>query len=168
MNKLTAIITTLVISSSTVALAQPAVRNHRDLAGGYSGAAYYNDHGRDRDRDGIPDRAEARWSRLRPVTLASNLRLSAHDRGASFVSLDTRFGSGFNRVRLSGDLNGRTFIDSVVLRFADGRTQAVSVRQVLSRRNPTVEIQTRGATGMFIRGSQMRGMGTVDVVGLRR
>ena len=167
MNKLKAIITTLIIGSSTVALAQPSLRDHREYAPGYYDSAY-NDHRRDSDGDGISDRQEMRWRRMRPVTLASNLSLSQFDRGAAFVSLDSRFGAGFNRVRLDGDQNGRTFIDSVVLRFADGRTQAVSVRQMLSRRNPSIQIETFGATGMFIRGSQMRGMGTFDVLGMRR
>jgi hypothetical protein len=146
MKSLQAIITTLILGSSTMAVAQPALRDHRESV------AY---------------REDARLHRTRSVTLASNMSLSARGRGA-FVSLDTRFGSGFSRVRLDGDLNGRTFIDTVVLRFADGRTRAVSVRQVLSRRNPSITLDTYGATGMFVRGSQMRGRGTFDVVGLRR
>ncbi|NVB77024.1 MAG: hypothetical protein HOV81_01395 [Kofleriaceae bacterium] len=160
MKSLKAIITTLVLGSSTMAVAQPAIRDHRESF------SYYDGHRDDGYRDDSY-RNDMRWRRMRPVTLASNMSLSAHDRGA-FVSLDSRFGAGFQRVRLDGDMNGRTFIDSVVLRFADGRTQAVSVRQVLSRRNPSITIDTYGATGMFVRGSQMRGRGTFDIVGLRR
>lgn len=147
MRSLKAIITTLILGSSTMAVAQPAIRDHR------APSSYYN--GRHDGR------------RMRPVTLASNRSLTAHERG-ELISLDTRFGRGFQRVRIDGDLNGRTFIDSVVLRFANGRTRSVPVRQTLSRRNPSITINTLGATGMFIRGSQMRGRGTFDVVGFRR
>jgi hypothetical protein len=151
MKSLKAIITTLILGSSTMAVAQPAIRDHRESF------SYYDGHHDD-----------VRWRRMRPVTIASNMSLSSFDRGAAFVSLDTKYARGFNRVRLDGDLNGRTFIDSVVLRFADGRTQTVSLRQTLSRRNPSITINTYGATSMFVRGSQMRGRGTFDIVGLRR
>jgi hypothetical protein len=162
MKSLKAIITTLILGSSTVALAQPAARDHRDFSAGYYGnASYYN--GRDRDRDGIPDRREMRWHRMRPQTLASNLDLSR----PQFLPLASRGVTLYNRIRLDGDLNGRTYIDSVMLRFDDGHTQIVSVKQMLSRRNPTIEIDTRGAVGVFIRGSQLR-RGTFDVVGFRR
>lgn len=96
-----------------------------------------------------------------PIKLADNLELGM--RCPAFLSLS----GGIQHLRLDAD-EGHAFIDSVILMFADGRSQTISVRQrVTSRSQPlTLDIDGR-ATGVYIYGST-RGRGSLDVVGLRR
>ena len=99
MKSLKAIITTLIIGSSTIAVAQPVVRDHRDPlvlpVAAPTTVDYNNDHRRDADRAlASPTARSACGFRMRPVDARLEpCRLSSFDRGAAFVSLDSRFGT---------------------------------------------------------------------------
>jgi hypothetical protein len=176
MKSLNTLLATLIIGSSSLAFAEPVVRDHRDFAGGtYDTVDHYNDHRWTDDRDHRPqddDRFDRRGDydgyrmrfRRMPVSLAQNLQLDM--RNPAYISLDQR-GGGIRRLRIDAD-EGRAFIDSVILRFADGSYQPISVRQRISGRSQplTLEIDSR-ATGVYIYG-RTRGRGSLDVVGLRR
>jgi len=138
MKSLKILITTLILGSSTLALAQP-----NDFR--YEGRRF-DEHFRSR--------------RIAPVTLANNMEVSL--RRPAFIQL-----SGMRRLRFDAD-EGHAYIHSVILTFSNGAQQTIDVRQrVTSRSMPlTVDIDTR-ATGVYVYGST-RGRGSLDVVGLRR
>ena len=159
---LKALVTTIVLGISSVAVADPMVRDHRD------DSFTYNDSYRDRDERFGGDRGNGRWIRRQvAVTLADNITLGNRFRRATFVSLDQRFGS-IRKLRFDAEI-GRTFIDSLTLQMADGRTQTIDVRRMLSQRAETFTIDIGShVTGVFIHGSSMRGRGSIDIIGLRR
>ena len=145
MKTLKALVATAILGSSTLAVAQPALRDHREFNDDRYSDRYENDH-RFRQRRG-------------PVMLAQNLELDR--RQPAFVRLDGRTA----QLRFDAD-DGRVFIDSVVMTFADGRSQTMSIRQRLSDRSQplTINVDSR-ATGVYIYGMSRRG--SLDVVGLR-
>jgi hypothetical protein len=154
----------LVLGSSSVALARPAsVYDHRD-DDSYSQPSY------DRDFDG--DRGN-QWQRFRfrPITFASNVSLMRQwnrDQRPMLIDIDQRIG-GLRRIRLQHN-DGRMYVDSVVVMFADGRRQTIPLNQMLSSRQPSIQLDLeRGAvTALSVNGSTMRGRATFDVIGLRR
>lgn len=137
MKTLKALVATAILASSTLAAAQPAFRDHR-----------YDDHSSQRYRE-----------RRGPIMLAQNLELDR--RQPAFIRLDGRT----SQLRFDAD-DGRVFIDSVVMRFADGRTQTVSIRQRLNDRSRPVTINVSArATGVYVYGTSRRG--SLDIVGIR-
>lgn len=141
MKSLKILVTTLILGTSSLALAQPIIRDHRRADSDY--------------------RFEARrFRRIAPVTLATNMEVTL--RRPAFVSLN-----GMTKLRFDAD-EGHAYIHSIVLRFSNGAQQTIDVRKrVTSRSMPlTVDIDSR-ATGVYVYGST-RGRGSLDVVGLRR
>lgn len=161
MKSLKVLIATLILGSSSLALAEPIVRDHR--------SDRFDDQ---RFDDRSDDRYEARriepdmrvdrfrFRRMAPVTLASNMEVSL--RRPTFINLN-----GMRRLRFDAD-EGHAYIHSIILTFSNGAQQTIDIRQrVTSRSMPlTVDIDSR-ATGVYIYGST-RGRGSLDVVGLRR
>ena len=152
MSKLTALITTLVLGSSTVALAQPTTIT-----------TYRSDRSwidRDANRDGFRDREvgryrfDDRYDRSRRefarddfgprryrsawVALSSPLQLT----GGRDV-IDVRDRGTFTQLRIQTS-NGASLLDRVLIRFADGSRQVVNLDQSLSPRNPRMEILLDG------------------------
>ncbi|HTL37766.1 MAG TPA: hypothetical protein VL326_31760 [Kofleriaceae bacterium] len=161
MKSLKVLIATLILGSSTLALAEPMVRDHRS-------DSRFDERFDDRDRyDDRTDNRTDPWSRdhlrmrrMAPVTLASNMEVSL--RRPVFVNL-----SGMRRLRFDAD-EGHAYIHSIILTYSNGAQQTIDVRQrVTSRSMPlTVDIDSR-ATGVYIYAST-RGRGSLDLVGLRR
>jgi hypothetical protein len=91
--------------------------------------------------------------------LAQNLELDR--RQPAFIRLDGRT----SQLRFDAD-DGRVFIDSVVMTFANGRTQTLSIRQRLNDRSRplTINVNSR-ATGVYVYGTSRRG--NLDIVGIR-
>lgn len=145
---LKAIIATLVLGSSSVALASPAfgptagptVRDHRTQIAPVPAATVVAQ---------ADIRADIRWGRPRirpmpvtyaPVTLADNLQLE----GRAFIKLapTTR---QFSKLELRTE-QGRTSLDKVVIVFGNGRAQTINLDAKLSRKNPTLAIDLQGET----------------------
>jgi hypothetical protein len=148
MKMLKALVATAILGSSTLAVAQPVFRDHR-----------YEDRDENRyeDRDGYSQQFRER--RRGPVMLAQNLELDR--RQPAFIRLDGRT----SQLRFDAD-DGRVFIDSVVMTFANGQTQTISIRQRLNDRSQPLTINVDGrATGMYIYGMSRRG--SLDIVGIR-
>jgi hypothetical protein len=154
---LKAILTTAILGSSAVAMAQtyePSPYRHDDT------------YGRVEVRRGV--------GRRQPV-IATNVRLAA-DRQASFLRIDPRF--RVSRVRLELQ-SGRSYVESVFVRHADGRQEVVPVRQMISPRTPrlVIDLPGRDIAAIAINTTQIRqarGGGyrhmrpaTVRVVGVR-
>jgi hypothetical protein len=118
--KIKALITTLILGSSSVALAAPAVRDHRApvVAQNYA------------------------WHRpaprpMYPVTLASAQKVSGRE--VIRVSPAQR---AFTKLELRSTA-GRTKLDKVMITFANGGTQLIDCNQLLSGRQ-TYSIDLKG------------------------
>ncbi len=114
--KIKALITTLVLGSSSVALAAPAVRDHRPPAGAVLAQAHVQ---------------PAPWNRpaprpMYPVTLASAQKLSGRE--VIRVSPSQR---AFTKLELRSN-TGRTKLDKVMITFANGRTQLIDCNKLLT------------------------------------
>lgn len=164
MKSLKVLIATLILGSSSLALAQPVVRDHRSdsrFDDRFDDRDRYDDRTDNRNDNRQFDRGDRfRMRRMAPVTLASNIEVSL--RRPAFINL-----SGMRRLRFDAD-EGHAYIHSVILTFSNGAQQTIDVRQrVTSRSMPlTVDIDAR-ATGVYVYAST-RGRGSLDVVGLRR
>jgi len=154
MSKLTALIATLVLGSSTVAIAQPSITTYRsdrswvdrdrdfdrDRFGDREVRRYRFDDRFDRDRrrefardDFGPRRYRSAW-----VALSSPLQLT----GGRDV-IDVRDRGTFTQLRIQTS-NGASLLDRVLIRFSDGSRQIVDLDQALSPRNPRMEILIDG------------------------
>jgi hypothetical protein len=137
MKTLKALVATAILGSSTLAVAQPMFRDHR-----------YEDQSSQRYRE-----------RRGPVMLAQNLELDR--RQPAFIRLDGRT----SQLRFDAD-DGRVFIDRVVMTFANGQSQTISLRQRLNDRSRPLTINVDGrATGVYVYGMSRRG--SLDIVGIR-
>ena len=157
---LKALLTTLALGTSSVAMAQTYQPQPSEYNGAY---------------DNAPP-ARARFAR-RQFVLADNLTLAA-DSQAAFIRIDPR--ARLSRVRIELESGRRAYIESIFVMHADGRQESVPVRQMISRNMPrlVVKLSGRDITGVAINSSQMRsargagsrymGPVTVDVIGVRR
>ena len=123
--RIKALITALVIGSSSVALAAPGpvVRDHRAVSARYDG------HGN--------ARFGFRPMPLRWVTLANDTHLS----GRAFIKVAPS-ARKFTKLELRAD-KGNTQIDKVLIQFANGRTQVVEQNARLTSGKP-VTIDLKG------------------------
>jgi hypothetical protein len=187
-----ALITLLIVGSSSVALARPITVDHRDefatdnvivrdhryaqppLQAPPAPPQSY-DYGVEDDRfDGRLEgeyRFEQRMRLRRPVLLAQDVSLMRQwnrDHRPMRIDIDHRIG-GLKTIKLERN-TGRMYVDSILIDYADGHRQTVEVSQMLSARQPSLLIQLEhgAVTGMYVYGSTMRGRATFDVIGLRR
>jgi hypothetical protein len=146
MSRLTALITMLVIGSSSVAMAGSSYARHErsswrerdhDLRG--RELRYQDVYRRDFERDhrGSDDFGPRRY---RPtwVALSHSLQL-AYGRDA----IEVDFAGTFTQLRLQ-TASGRSYIDRVIVRFMDGSRQVADVRRVLDASDRMFEIQLDG------------------------
>ncbi len=176
-----ALLTMLILGTSSVALAQPATvapsypqydqRDHRydDRFDRHDDDRFDHDDGRFGRNDGRFDGRRA-WFR-RPVTLASNVSMMRQwnrDQRPMLIDIDQRVG-GLRTIKIERN-QGRMYVDDVLVHFADGHQQRVNVNQMLSARNPSILINLDhgSVTALSIDGSTMRGRATFDVIGMRR
>lgn len=189
-----ALITLIIVGTSSAALAHPVtvdqrydatvtnvtVRDHRDdmqfappPAPPPTQAAYDERYDRDGDRRSDRDRGYARafGYRMRPVTLANDvslLRQRNRDQRPLLIDVDSRMGT-FKTLRLDRQ-EGRAYIDDIVVMLANGRSIRYDVNQMMSMRSPsiTIDLDHKAITGIYIYGQTERGRATFDVIGLRR
>jgi hypothetical protein len=176
------LITLLILGTSSVALAQPSTvapytydqRYAQPPLQAPAAPVQSYDQRFDGDRfDGRFDserRFDQRMRFRRPIVLASNVSLMRqwdHGQRPTLINLDTR--AGITKLRIDRN-QGRMLVGSVVINFADGHQQTVRVNQMLSARQPSIDINLDhgAATSMYVYGSANRGRATFDVIGLRR
>jgi hypothetical protein len=139
-----ALITTLVIGSSSVALAAPTVRDHR--TSDYSPTI---DHRNAIDINASADiRFQQRQRPVRPmppvyvaptwVTLANDMQVNG--RTSIKVSPTAR---QFTKLELRAE-QGNTSIDKVMIVFGNGRSQVVDLKTRLGKRDSSVSIDLTG------------------------
>jgi len=166
---LKAVITTILLASSSAAMADtPYPYDHDD----YGQRGDYNDQ-----RD-YTDQRGTQYRSRRPVLLADNVVLNPRSARPTWVTVDGRFGISRLKIQLQA---GRTYVDNIVVVYADNHRETIAVRQWLSMRDPavTIDLTHRGLQGIFIESGQQgrfaRGGGwrrgqnaTIDVIGIRR
>jgi hypothetical protein len=133
MNTKALLATLLVIGSSTAALADPIVRDHRDSDDAQ--AQTVRDH---RDADG--DRDGDSWKK--PVFTV----LSSFDRLANGRSV-TRINSWrkYSKLELQAT-KGQTEVEKVMIKFANGRSEVVMPDQKLTPGSPCLTIDLQGSS----------------------
>jgi hypothetical protein len=180
-----ALITLLILGTSSVAIARPITVDHRDDA--INGGVIVRDHREplapDQFSQPAPDYRttearpyygdEYRWQRFRmqPVALATDvsfMRQRNRDHRPMLIDIDSRIG-GLKKLRIDRT-EGRMYVDSIMIMFADGHRQTVEVDRTLSGRDPsfTIELDHGAVTALTINGQTMRGRATFNVIGLRR
>ena len=179
MSKLTALITTLVLGSSTVAMAQPTISYRADR----SDRSWFD---RDDDREVRRHRFDDRYDRNRReirddfgprryrsawVALSTAMQLDGEwgrfdDRDRDTIQVRDR--GTFTQLRLQTTA-GASMIDRVIIHFADGSRQVANLGRVLNPRSPMVEIaldgNNRRVEAITVTG-QSRRNGTIQVFGI--
>ena len=164
-----ALLTLLILGTSSVALAQPAPPPSYD---------HRYDQTYERSYDRSYDR-QARWedrfdrSRFRaPVMLAPEVTISGRwnqQLAPTLVEFNNQRVTGLRRMQLDSQ-GGRMYLDTLVIHFADGHHQDIRVHQTLSLREPSiiVDLEPGQIISMYVYATPMRGRATFNVVGLRR
>lgn len=166
------IITTLILASSSVALAQPMVRDHRDTdtitisgglqaSAGLSATASYAPGFVDSRYDGRHDHSRwnaGYWRRhadrfSREVMLAPAAQMSLTNDGNAWHAIDTKL--RVMSLQLDG-LGGTQYINYLVLHLADGTDQTVSVRRQLDARHQKLTVDL-GSYGKYLRSISVYG-----------
>ena len=139
---LKALITTFVLGSSSVAMAHPV------------SAPVYQPTAQPIYRRPMPPQYAPGYQ---PTVYQPTVYEPYHHHRASWTTLGAvnqiadgamafrvgRFGEQFSTLKLQSDA-GKSLIQRVMIRFADGRTQVVEVNQYLNASNPTITIDLDG------------------------
>ncbi len=141
MAKIKALLTTLVLGTSSIAMAQPAPSFDRydrddrwDRDDRYDRDDRWDRDDRyDRDRADAPRRYRSSW-----VSLAEPLQLV---RGRD--TIDVRVRGTFTQLRLQ-TVAGATYIDRVIVQFRDGSRQIAEINQAVTPHNRMIEILLDG------------------------
>ena len=164
-----ALITLLIVGTSSVALAQPlTVRDHRDTR--FAPPPITQPAPRPRPYHPGRYQQDMRY-RATPVVLAQNVQLAQRGRFEQrplHIDVDRRIGA-IRKLRIDRD-TGMARVDRIVVRLTNGRTLTYRVDRYLSARSPSIEIdlQRQAIDHMWIYGSPMRGRASFDVTALRR
>jgi hypothetical protein len=158
MSKLTALITTLVLGASSIAAADTAVAFQASAKLRPAPAVIpARDH-----RIGttaVPSMYRAPW-----VALSQPLMLDNNGRNAIRLATPSRY----SQLRLQSTA-GRSFVDSVIVRFADGSRQEIQVNKTLDARAPMVNLNISNRASVervVIKGSTNR-RASVQLFGAR-
>ena len=150
MSKLTAILTTLVLGTSSIAMAQPSsytpMRYDDRYDDRFDDRVDDHDHDdwrdhrsdrgwdrRDRERTDVPRRYRSSW-----ISLAEPMQLS-YGRD----SIDVRRRGTFTQLRLQ-TVAGASYVHRVIVRFGDGSRQVVDVRGVIDPRSRMLQFLLDG------------------------
>lgn len=127
---LKAIIASVVLGSSSVAMAAPSVTVSATVHSGYG---FTNVGGHRGGYESPPIMRPIGWKLppvYRPVTLANDIAFAAD--GRKFITVGAQAGT-FGKIELSG-AGGRTFVKQVYVQFANGQEQVVrNLDRTLSR-----------------------------------
>jgi hypothetical protein len=176
-----AVITTLLLGTSTVAMADtPYSQPYRDGYGGdrYDDRTRYNGNGvYDERYSPYDDGLDRRDFNRRRILLADNVILGSRAARAAYVPIDARADISRVRLRLQA---GVAFVGNVTLVYADGHRETMRIGRVLSDREQaiTFDLAHSGVRGILIDSTPMRHArgtssrrfttATIDVIGLRR
>lgn len=168
------IFTVLLLGSSSVAVAQPMVRDHRHngftSSGGYQVDVAAHVHlDAQVGFDGYHDERygdRRNWNRGRsqgfghgrfegrPMLLAPASQMSLSNDGHAYTRIDPRIGV-ITTLEIDG-LGGAQDVDSIHLQLADGSSETIDVRRQLDARNPILRIDL-GRRGVALNGIYVYG-----------
>jgi hypothetical protein len=160
-----ALLTLLILGTSSVALAQPAPPPSYDHR-------YDQTYERSYDRQARWDDRFDRGRFRAPIMLAPSVTISGRwnqQLAPTLVEFKNQRVVGLRRMQFDSQ-GGRMYLDTVVIHFADGRIQTVRPHQTLSQREPSViiDLDQGQISSMYVYATPMRGRAAVDVVGVRR
>jgi hypothetical protein len=153
---LKALIATLVLGSSSLALAAPVVRDHRALPA----PAQLR----------VQSRVDARWFRPLPMTrtiLADDVKLTGPRTNIALSNA-----KAYTGLELSSDGRGKVSVDRVVVHFGNGTTQIVNLNATVSPKTAPISIDLTGnarfITRIDVLGSTRGRKAGLDIVGIKR
>lgn len=168
MSKIKALITALVLGTSSIAMADtsvtfsgradewgtvsPDVRDHRTAT---TYPAYHAP---------VYQAPATTFSRGTWISLAEPMNLG-RGRGGKMIDLDSR--ALFNQIRLQS-ASGATFIGTVTVQYKNGASQVVTVNQWIDSQNPMTQFalnRTAQVDSIMINGSRNRRSGKIQVFG---
>lgn len=140
--KISALITTLVLGSSSLAMAQSGRAwrgEHARFSDQTPGSRY---EGPVRDRPVLRDDDDATWyggARTYRATWVSLTEPTQLQRGRELIPVSPRAGT-FTQLRLQAT-SGETFVAAVKVRFTDGTTQVKELRRTIDAGSPLAELE---------------------------
>lgn len=163
MSKIKALITTLVLGTSSVAMADTSL-SFRATAQASWGAPSIAAPPVVRDHRMTTVSYERPTTRLRGtwISLAEPMHLR---RGYNVIQLGTQ--APLNQIRLQS-ASGQSFISTVTVQYANGASQVVTLNQWIDARNPMAQFnlnRTAAVTSIFINGSRGHRSGKLQVFG---
>lgn len=147
MSKIKALITMLVLGTSSVAVADSSISFHAHGLWGLSAPAPEHQ----------PNRLRGTW-----VSLTEPMKLA---RGRGVVDINARV--PFNQIRLQSS-SGQAFISTITVQYVTGATQLVTVNQWIDARSPMAQFnldRTAQVDSIRINGSRGLRSGTFQVFG---
>jgi len=164
--QLKALIATLVLGSSSVALAGPQIRDHRTTVTVTPVQARFDAH--------LDARVQAaRFMRPLPpvhtsrITLADNLALQ----GRSVLSFSDYKAHRYTKLEVSAQGRGKVDVDKIVIHFGNGTSQTVKLDTKLSATDRALSIDLDASNARFIKSIEVVGASksrraTLDIVAL--
>lgn len=160
MSKMKALIATLVLGTSSVAMADSSLSFHANAQASWgtpTSAPVVRDH-----RPAIvsyhqPARVRGTW-----ISLTEPMSLS---RGRGFIDLQSRM--PFNQIRLQS-ASGQAFISTITVQYTNGASQVVTLNQWIDARNPMAQFnlnRTAQVDSIQINGSRGMRSGKFQVFG---
>lgn len=145
--QLKALITTLLLGSSSVALADTQIRDHRTHTATATVVAPAPVVTKPNIvvTNRLDGRVDGRWNIVRRqpltyVTLANNLALD----GRALIRLQP-MKRQFSKLELRAEGNGRTVVDKVIVHFANGRSQTIDLDAKLNgKKQRAISIDLKG------------------------
>ena len=163
MSKFKALITALVLGSSSAAMAAPSVSFSAEASWG-TVSPTVRDHRDQRTVTTYPA-FEAPTSRFARGTWISLAEPMNSRRGQSVIDIDSR--AKLNQIRLQS-ASGASYIGTVTIRFVGGASQVITLNQWLDARNPMAQFNLNRTTqvdSILISGARNRRGGTYQVFG---
>jgi len=161
MSKIKALITALVLGSSSAAMAAPGVTftAHAEASWG-TVSPNIRDH---RTVTTYPAyESPARFARGTWISLAEPMRMA---RGSAAIDINSR--SAFNQLRLQST-SGSTYIGTVTVQYVNGASQVVTLNKWIDARNPMAQFNLNRTTqvdSILINGQRNARGGKVQVFG---
>jgi hypothetical protein len=158
MSKMKALITTLVLGTSSVAMADSSISFHANASWGTPmSAPVVRDHRPATVSYQQPARVRGTWVALtEPMTLS---------RGRGFIDLSSR--TPLNQIRLQS-ASGQAFISTITVQYTNGASQVVTLNQWIDSRNPLAQFnlnRTAQVDSILINGSHGMRSGKFQVFG---
>ncbi len=157
MSKIKALITMLVLGTSSVAMADSSVAFHQGTWGTPTPAPVVRDHRGPLPAYQQPVRVRGTW-----ISLSEPMKLA---RGRGVLDINARM--PLNQIRLQS-ASGQAFISTITVQYVNGASQVVTLNQWIDARNPMAQFnlnRTAAVDAIYINGSRGQRAGKFQVFG---